>query len=165
MYKSDNNILIIGGPNAGKTHFGGQLYGRLNSRKFKYKIDSNNRPNDLTIFQDVLDKLSEGRRAGHTEASANRSIELRIQDDQSNIITFGFPDYAGEQVRLMVENRRVSKIWKEYIEKSTSWILFIRIDEIIPIEDIVNRGIPSPDEIQKRKDNTPPIKISDAAYF
>ena len=43
-----NKILIIGGPNAGKTHFGGQLYGRLNMRTEHYRITS--LPEDLTIF-------------------------------------------------------------------------------------------------------------------
>ena len=73
MDNSNNNILIIGGPNVGKTHFGGQLYGRLNSRQFNYKIAQNNRPTDLTIFQDVLDKLSEGMRAGHTRSEEHTS--------------------------------------------------------------------------------------------
>jgi len=34
-----HNILIIGGPNTGKTHFGIQLYERINSRQFEFKID------------------------------------------------------------------------------------------------------------------------------
>lgn len=165
MDNSYNNILIIGGPNVGKTHFGGQLYGRLNSRQFNYKIAQNNRPTDLTIFQDVLDKLSEGMRAGHTEASANRNIELKIEDKNGNNIVFTFPDYAGEQVNMIVDNRRVNSIWKEYIDKSDSWILFVRLNEIKIIEDIINRGIPSPEEIQKRNDQPPPVKISDAAFF
>ena len=116
---TENNVLIIGGPNAGKTHFGGQLYGRLNSRKFSYKIAPHNRPSDLTIFQDVIDKLSEGKRAGHTEASANRNIELKIDDEHGNKIIFAFPDYAGEQVKSIVESRRINTIWKEYIDSST----------------------------------------------
>jgi len=160
-----NDILIIGGPNAGKTHFGGQLYGRLNSRQFKYKISPNNRPSDLTIFEDVLTKLAEGKRAGHTESSANRTIQLKADDSEGNSVVFSFPDYAGEQVKMVVDNRRVNNIWKEYIDKSNSWILFVRLDEIEVVEDLINRGIPSPDEIQKRQNITPPIKISDAAHF
>lgn len=165
MDNSIDNILIIGGPNAGKTHFGGQLYGRLNSRQFEYKLAPNNRPADLTIFEDVLNKLAEGKRAEHTEASANRNIELKTDDKDGNKIIFSFPDYAGEQVKMIVDNRRVNTTWKEYIDKSSSWILFVRLDEVTIIEDIINRGIPSPAEIQKRKTETPPVKISDAAHF
>lgn len=161
----ENNVLIIGGPNAGKTHFGGQLYGRLNSRLFNYKIAPNNRPADLTIFQDVIDKLSEGKRAGHTEASANRNIELKINHESDNKIVFAFPDYAGEQVNLIVDNRRINTIWRQYIDTSSSWMLFVRLDEVQQIEDIINRGIPSAEEIRKRNSTPPPVKVSDAAQF
>src|SRR5690606_31126847 len=75
------------------------------------------------------------------------------------------PDYAGEQVKSIVENRRISTIWKEYIDISSSWMLFIRLDEIPPLEDIINRGIPNAEEIQKRQSQVPPVKISDAAHF
>lgn len=161
----ESNVLIIGGPNAGKTHFGGQLYGRLNSRLFSYKIDPHHRPADLTIFQEVIDKLSEGKRAGHTEASANRNIELKVFDESNNEVVFAFPDYAGEQVNFIIDNRRINTIWKQYINSSNSWLLFIRLDDIQEIEDIINRGIPSPEEILKRNSTPPPIKVSDAAHF
>lgn len=162
---TENNVLIIGGPNAGKTHFGGQLYGRLNSRLFNYKIAPNNRPTDLTIFQEVINKLSEGKRAGHTEASANRNIELKIEDDSGNKIIFAFPDYAGEQVNFIVDNRRINTVWKQYIDASNSWMLFVRLDEAKPVEDIINKGIPGADEIKKRNATPPPIKVSDTAHF
>jgi Double-GTPase 1 len=162
---TDNKILIIGGPNAGKTHFGGQLYGRLNNKGFKYKISPNNRPSDITIFEDVLNKLSNGQRADHTEASANRNIELIINGENGESVTLSFPDYAGEQVKMIVETRRVNSLWKGYIDNSTSWLLFVRLDTIEQIEDIVNRGMPSPEEIAKRNKQTPPVKISDAAHF
>lgn len=161
----DNSILIIGGPNAGKTHFGGQLYGRLNSRLFNYKIDAQYRPSDLTIFQEVIDRLSEGRRAGHTEASANRNIELKVNDDSNTNFVFAFPDYAGEQINFIIDNRKINNIWKQYIHTSNAWVLFVRLDDVPEIEDIINRGIPSADEIQKRNSTPPPIKISDAAHF
>lgn len=161
----ENSVLIIGGPNAGKTHFGGQLYGRLISRKFNYKIAPNNLPADLTIFEDVINKLAEGKRAGHTEASANRNIELKIDDENGNNVVFTFPDYAGEQVNFIVDNRRINTVWKQYIEKSSSWMLFVRLDDLKPLEDIINKGIPDPEELIKRNATPPPVKISDAAHF
>lgn len=161
----ENNILVIGGPNVGKTHFGGQLYGRLNNRNFSYKIDPNNRPVDLTIFEDVLNKLYEGRRAGHTEHSANRSIELKVSNDLNENIIFSFPDYAGEQVNAIVTNRQVNNIWKKYIEDSTTWMLFIRLDEILYIDDITNKGLPDSDELKRRNETKPPVRSSDVAFF
>jgi GTPase SAR1 family protein len=162
---TENSVLIIGGPNAGKTHFGGQLYGRLISRKFNYKISPNNLPADLTIFEDVINKLAEGKRAGHTEASANRNIELKIDDENDNSVVFTFPDYAGEQVNFIVDNRRINTIWKQYIEQSSSWMLFVRLDDLKPLEDIINKGIPEPEELKKRNATPPPVKVSDAAHF
>jgi len=162
---SKNNVLVLGGPHTGKTHFGAQLYGRLNSRQFEFKIDPRYRPSDLTIFENALSSLYDGRRADHTEAGANRSIELKVANDNGREIVFTFPDYAGEQITSIVKNRIVNNTWHSYIENSTSWVIFIRLGELTPIEDIIDKGIPSAEEIQKRSSETPPIKVSDAAFF
>lgn len=160
-----HNILIIGGPNTGKTHFGAQLYERINSRQFDFKIDPKNRPSDLSIFEDAIKNIYNGKRAAHTEAGANRSIELIITNEKYTEVALAFPDYAGEQITSIVDNRKVNDLWQDYIDKSTSWVLFIRLNDLIPLEDIVNKGIPSPEEIQKRKSQPPPVKISEAAFF
>lgn len=160
-----HSILIIGGPNTGKTHFGAQLYERINSRQFEFKIDPKNRPSDLSIFEDARNNLYDGKRAAHTEAGANRSIDLKITNEKNCEIIFTFPDYAGEQITSIVENRKVNDLWQEYIEKSSSWILFIRLNDLNPLEDIINKGIPSPEEIKKRNIQPPPVKISEAAFF
>lgn len=160
-----HNILIIGGPNTGKTHFGIQLYERINSRQFEFKIDPENRPSDLTIFEDGLKNIYNGKRAAHTEASANRSIELKITDIKNSEVKLAFPDYAGEQITSIVDNRKVNDLWQDYIENSTSWVLFIRLNELTTLEDIVNKGIPSAEEIQKRNSQPPPVKISEAAFY
>src|SRR6056297_1185379 len=108
-----HNILIIGGPNTGKTHFGAQLYERINSR-FEFKIDTSNRPSDLSIFQDAINNLYNGKRAAHTETGANRSIELIITDEKNSEVKLAFPDYAGEQITSIVDNRKVNDLWKDY---------------------------------------------------
>lgn len=160
-----HNILIIGGPNTGKTHFGIQLYERINSRQFEFKIDPKNRPSDLSIFEDGLKNIYNGQRAAHTEAGANRSIELIITDEKNSEVKLAFPDYAGEQITSIVNNRKINDLWNDYIENSTSWVLFIRLNELTPLEDIVNKGIPSAEEIQKRNSQPPPVKVSEAAFY
>ena len=160
-----HNILIIGGPNTGKTHFGAQLYERINSSRFEFKIDTSNRPSDLSIFQDAINNLYNGKRAAHTETGANRSIELIITDEKNSEVKLAFPDYAGEQITSIVDNRKVDDLWQEYIKNSTSWVLFIRLNELTPLEDIVNKGIPSAEEIQKRNSQPPPVKVSEAAFY
>lgn len=160
-----HNILIIGGPNTGKTHFGIQLYERINSRQFEFKIDPQNRPSDLSIFEDGLKNIYNGKRAAHTEASANRSIELKITDEKNSEVKLAFPDYAGEQITSIVDNRKVNDLWQDYIENSTSWVLFIRLKELNTLEDIVIKGIPSAEEIKKRNSQPPPVKISEAAFY
>lgn len=163
MSENKNNILIIGGPNAGKTHFGGQLYGRLQTRESFYKIVSP--PENLNIFKEVLECLNDGKAADHTNVNSNEILELEIVDEKGKEITFNFPDYGGEQVKAIVNDRRITRIWKEQIEKSDSWMLFIRLDEILPLEDIVNRGIPEIDVLSKRNKDVTVLKLSDAAYF
>lgn len=163
MNKANNTILIIGGPNAGKTHFGGQLYGRLNARTERYKITSP--PDDLTIFQEVLDKLNEGKSSGHTHVTAHQTLELEIEDNTGVKSVFSFPDYGGEQVKAIVNDRRVNKIWKEQIDKSSSWMLFIRLDEIKTVEDVINRGLPDQNVLKSRTEKSEPMRLSDAAFY
>jgi len=158
-----NEILIIGGPNAGKTHFGGQLYGRLNARTEHYRITS--LPEDITIFQEVLDNLNEGRSSGHTNVNAHKTLELEIEDNNGSKSVFSFPDYGGEQIRAIVNDRRVNKAWKEQIDKCNSWMLFIRPDEIIQIEDVVNRGLPDQEVLKNRNEKSEPMALSDSAFY
>lgn len=163
MQENKNNILIIGGPNVGKTHFGGQLYGRLQTRGSHFKIISP--PENLTIFKEVLEALNDGKAADRTNVNLNESLELKIEDNSGKQITFTFPDYGGEQVKAIVADRRLSKIWKNQIQESDSWMLFVRLDEIIALEDIINRGIPDMKVLALRKKETTTFKLSDTAYF
>lgn len=163
MDTTNNTILIIGGPNAGKTHFGGQLYGRLSTRTERYRITSP--PDDLTIFQEVLDNLNEGKSSGHTNVTAHQTLTLEIEDNTNVKSIFSFPDYGGEQIKAIVNDRRVNKIWKEQIDKSNSWMLFIRLDEIKAVEDVVNRGLPDHEVLKYRTEKIEPMAFSNTAFY
>jgi len=161
--QKSEHILIIGGPDAGKTHFGGQLYGRLQSRLGSYKITSP--PENLTVFKEVLENLNEGRSAGHTNVSANEVLELDLADSEGGKTSLRFPDYGGEQVSAIVIDRRVNKAWADQLKASTSWMLFIRPDSLPLIEDVVNRELPEQEILELRNKEELPMKLSASAFY
>lgn len=161
--KRQNNILIIGGPNVGKTHFGGQLYGRLQMRDSYYKIVSP--PENLTVFKEVLENLYDGKSAGHTNVSANDVLELELEYSTGTNLLFSFPDYGGEQVKSIVNDRRINKLWADQIEKSDAWLLFMRLDEVSQVDDIINRGLPEQSVLKERNETKEPMVPSTSAFF
>ncbi|KAA6325337.1 hypothetical protein EZS27_025440 [termite gut metagenome] len=102
MENKSNNILIIGGQNSGKTHFGGQLYLRFRSDEYNYKISIP--PQDLTVFQEVVDCLSNGCSASRSNVDLHRNLFLEIIDSKNDVTFISFPDYGGEQVKRIVDN-------------------------------------------------------------
>lgn len=161
--QEQNNILIIGGPNAGKTHFGGQLYGRLANKQGHYKITSP--PENLSVFREVLENLEQGKSAGRTHVTSNEALEIEIEDSKGQKIRFSFPDYGGEQINKIVNYRKVDEVWKKNINNSNAWILFIRLDEIKPIEDLINRGLPEQEVLEIRNKETEDVAISSTAFY
>lgn len=161
MESNNNNILIIGGPNSGKTHFGGQLYLRFRSDECNYKISTP--PEDLTIFQEVVDCLSDGRSAAHTNVNSHKNISLEVIDSKGYVTSISFPDYGGEQVKQIVGSKQINEFWRNQIQGSNNWMFFIRLDEVVEIEDIVNR--PLPESVSTKSKTGTALKISDNAFF
>lgn len=145
-------LLIIGGPNAGKTHFVGQLYNRLFTNRTPgtgHAYHMVTPPADLSAIKAVIDRLACGLAGLHTEYSLNEEINFVIADAHRQI-ALTFPDYGGEQVRDLVRDRLVSSRWQELITQSDEWLLLIRLDEIPPLEDITTRGFADLEDLRRR---------------
>ena len=140
--KQHHKILVIGGPNEGKTHFSGQMYLRLRHKEGRFKIT--NVPDDFSGFDEVLGALYDGRSAQRTYSGADEELVLSLEDSKTgNLIDLTFPDYAGEQIVNLVEHRMVAPAWKEKILESNAWALLIRPSLLKIPEDIITRP---PDE-------------------
>lgn len=147
-----HQLLIIGGPNAGKTHFVGQLYNRLFAHRAAgspgaYRMVTP--PADLSAIKAILDRLARGLAGLHTEAGLNAEINFVIANEHRQT-ALTFPDYGGEQVRDLVRDRLVSRRWQELVAQSDEWLLLVRLDEILPLEDITTRGFADLDDLRRR---------------
>jgi hypothetical protein len=134
----NKDVLIIGMSKMGKTHFGAQFYGRLDEQnKETYHLEE--RPNDLSLFEEVLDSLNDGNLGAHTSSNLHKTITLPVRTPKDEIINIIYPDYGGEQIRDIVQNREVNFEWKERITNSDNWFLFIRLDLMERISDVTTK--------------------------
>ena len=163
-----HQLLILGGPNVGKTHYIGQLYLRLTHRisAQHHALHMAMQPTDLTAINTIIRRLREGRSAEHTASGFNEEISFTVADQHGHRIALTFPDYAGEQVQRIVSQYLIPPRWQELITQADEWLLFIRPDEIKPIEDITNRSRSHLIEQRPRaKTALANGELSDAAFY
>lgn len=138
MQDLNTNILILGVSNVGKTHFGGQLYGHLQSQSAAFRACGT--PAELTLFQDVLEALEGGRAGKRTAVKLHETIQFAIKAPNGQVIELLYPDYGGEQLQTITQTKKISKEiskkWTEQIWKSDHWFLFIRLDLKEAIVDV-----------------------------
>ncbi len=137
MAKSD--VLVLGGSGAGKTHFAGQLLGRLrNHREGRLRV----RPGgveDLSKLEEILACLEAGRAAGHTSAETWTGVRCELEAGAGTRVVLEWPEYAGERLFSIVERRSVPSEWRVSIREARGWLLFIRPSTLKIYEDLVSR--------------------------
>lgn len=161
MKDSGNSLLIIGGPDVGKTHYGGQLLGRLNHGEGQIK--KHGAPANIAPFEEVLRRLGQGMTAGHTATGVYYEIVLPIELANGDSADLVFPDYAGEQIKVIMEQRYITKAWRNRLVESSGWILFIRLERIHSPEDILTR--PRGEAVEQGTEMPTNFRWSDQAYY
>ena len=162
----EKNILVLGESGTGKTHFAVQLFGRLlKSSKTAWKPESN--PENLEIFKNGFEKLAKGLEIEHTPSEFHKDISFFVVNEDGIRLKFTYPDYAGEQLRNLVNERRLNTIWKDRVKNSTSWLLFIKISDVEFVEDITSRGMPEFGALveSRSKEGIESFKLADQAFY
>ncbi|MEP0266710.1 hypothetical protein [Dokdonia sp.] len=165
MSKENISILVVGKPNSGKSGFFGQLYNRL-----EYAEEGNfakllKTPENKIALDKVTSRYAEGKALEHTPVGDYDKIELSIHADQKSLKLI-YPDYGGEQINHLVENRRLGNNWYSAIQNSNEWILFIRLSDLNKSYDPIQKftKIVQSGE-QKSKDEIEEKLPSDQAYY
>lgn len=125
---SDHQIILLGGPNSGKTHYSGQLFGRVSRRPGALRLrDVSGIPSDITTLEEVLHCLAQGCVAPHTPTDMWGEIKFPLTSEQGKSFELVWPDYGGEQIKQIFDSREVTKKWADLLKSANGWIFLIRI--------------------------------------
>lgn len=157
------SILLIGKPHSSKTVFLSQFYSKLQKNKSKLKLYKS--VDDLSPIAGAREALASGEEPQTTPSEKSVKFYLPIQVAEKQV-DLKCPEYGGEQVLSIVENRELNKEWTTSIQESNSWILFIRLNNVNKLLDISDVTYTE----QDHKNSKEPIseteyKLSDQSFF
>lgn len=156
-------ILLIGKPDSGKTIFIGQFYTRIDSNKGVLEFRQGHQVENLNPIIESLRALADAKEPDSTPTDKSIIIPLPLQHGETKI-DLDCPDYGGEQVNRIVEDREVDTKWTDSIKQSDKWILFIKPNDLTTSYDLSNKTI-KPEEIENGNSDSHEYSISDQSFF
>ncbi len=131
------SIVLIGGPDSGKTNYIGRLWPALDSGA--HALHAAVQPEDISFVLEVADHLFQGHFAPRSEQTeARRDFKVVVAETQggpqTNIIV---PDISGELWREAVLNSEIAVDWMDELTNADGALLFLRIgsdQEVRPLD-------------------------------
>lgn len=139
MSDTKRSILLIGESNVGKTHYGAQFLKRLIVGGNGLRMDG--AATNLKPFEAALENLAEGYATIHTPATAFVESVWPINSTDGNRAELIWPDYGGEQMRAISADRRISAPWRDRVQRSTDWVMLIRLQIMRAGDDLFTRPL------------------------
>jgi len=158
MNGSGDSILLIGESGVGKTHYGAQLLRRLMKKDCRLRM--NGQATNLEPFEAALESLSEGKAADHTATSIYVDSVWPVSQEDGTCGQLIWPEYGGEQIKSMIETRRVSDAWCTRVQQADRWMLMIRLQQTQLGDDVLSRPL---SDLRKAAPENPAHQISDQA--
>ncbi len=141
MAAPDRSILLIGESDVGKSHYGGQLLKRLMQEDGQIRMDG--AATNLEPFEAVMASLDAGLSADHTATAIYHESRWPIVDEEGRKAHLIWPDYGGEQIKTIVDERRLPHVWLTRISQSSAWLMLIRLQKTRADDDIFSRPLTS----------------------
>jgi hypothetical protein len=141
MSQSAQSMLLVGESGVGKTHFGAQILKRLLNNKGRFRM--NGAATNLEPFEATMECLNDGRSAAHTPTSTYVDSEWPIADAGGREFTLVWPDYGGEQVKNLLDTRRVPAEWRDRVMTTSAWILMLRLHQLRVSDDLLSKPLAS----------------------
>lgn len=133
---STRSIILIGGPDSGKTNYVGRLWHALDAKKGS--LVAAEQPQDIGFVLDTAEHLFQGHFAPRSEYADNRrDFEVVVRPaaggDEISIIV---PDISGELWRNAVLESEISAAWMAELQRADGALLFVRIGSDLDVRPL-----------------------------
>jgi hypothetical protein len=141
MKTTTESMLLVGESGVGKTHYGAQLLKRLLNSEGRFRM--NGAATNLEAFEATMESLNDGRSAAHTPTSTYVDSEWPIVAADGSTFTLVWPDYGGEQIKTLLNTRRVPSAWRERVTTTSAWMLMLRLHQLRVSDDLLSKPLVS----------------------
>lgn len=124
-----NRIMLIGGPDSGKTNYLARLWQKLKAGDGA--LSAPKPPSDITYVEGALAHLLQGSFAPRTETdgdSANREFDVTVAPtvNSAKHVQLLVPDVSGELWKHAVETTELPQEWMARLRGAAGALLFVR---------------------------------------
>jgi len=139
-----SSVVLMGGPDSGKTNYVLRLWHALDAKKGR--LISVGQPDELGFLLDGAEYLFGGQFAPRTEHTEDRR-DLKIPvaaatgGEKKTIV---LPDISGELWRTAVLESEIERSWMEELERASGAVLFVRVHSdlnVHPLDWVVSQRL------------------------
>ncbi|KVT48318.1 hypothetical protein [Burkholderia ubonensis] len=141
------SIVLLGGPDSGKTNYIGRLWPSFKKRKGVLRAER--LPDDITYVDGAVEHLMQGSFAPRSDRNlevgrADFSISVRGANGEGNLTELMVPDISGELWTRTVATFEISQEWLDILNEAHGAVVFVRAhsDQIVqPLDWVTARNI------------------------
>lgn len=138
MAPKSTSIMILGGPDAGKSNYVGALWMRLRRNKGAFRIPFE--PDNIEYVERIVGHLRQGNYPPRTTLGEDDTTFVasvaRAAEPKSPIAQITVPDMAGEVWVSASNDRRIDPKWIQALRDSEAAMLFVRFGSAANVEMI-----------------------------
>lgn len=141
------SIVLLGGPDSGKTNYVGRLWPSFKKRKGILRADR--LPDDIAYVDGAVEHLMQGSFAPRSDRNlevgrADFSIGVRGAKGEGELTELMVPDISGELWTRTVATFEISQEWLDVLREAEGAVIFVRTlsDQIVqPLDWVTARTI------------------------
>lgn len=138
------SIILLGGPDSGKTNYIGRLWQALDSETGT--LHAAEQPEDINFVLEITDHLFQGGFAPRTEHSDARRdfkviVAAREHGSRAQVVV---PDVSGELWRSAVIDNEIAPDWVNELQHADAALLFVRVcsdQDVRPLDWVTSRNM------------------------
>jgi Double-GTPase 1 len=141
---SARSVILLGGPDSGKTNYVGRLWPALDAKTGS--LVAATQPHEIGFVLDTAEHLFQGHFAPRTEhAEDRRDFEVIVRPaaggEETAIV---IPDISGELWRNAVINSEIAQGWMDELRQADGALLFVRVgsdQDVRPLDWVTSRKL------------------------